>query len=108
MDKNMEKFYITSSIAYTNSAPHVGFALEIIQADVLARWQRKLKKDVFFLTGTDEHGTKIAKKAEELGKNPQDFVDEISGEFEKLTKALNISNDDFIRTTDKERHWPVV
>ena len=104
----MEKFYITTSIAYTNAPPHIGFALESIQADVLARWQRKLKKDVFFLTGTDEHGTKIAKKAEELGKDPQKFVDEISGKFKDLTKVLNISNDDFIRTTDRKKHWPVV
>ncbi len=104
----MEKFYLTTSIAYTNAPPHIGFALESIQADVLARWQRKLEKDVFFLTGTDEHGTKIAKKAEDLGKDPQEFVDEISGKFKDLTKALNISNDDFIRTTDRKRHWPVV
>jgi len=104
----MDKFYITTSIAYTNAPPHIGFALESIQADVLARWNRALEKDVFFLTGTDEHGTKIAQKAEEEGKSPQDFVDEISGKFLELTKVLNISNDDFIRTTDKKRHWPVV
>jgi len=104
----MDKFYITTSIAYTNAPPHIGFALESIQADVLARWNRALEKDVFFLTGTDEHGTKIAQKAKEEGKSPQDFVDEISGKFLELTKTLNISNDDFIRTTDRKRHWPVV
>jgi len=104
----MDKFYITTSIAYANASPHIGFALEAIQADVLARWNRALEKDVFFLTGTDEHGTKIAKKAKEEGKDPQKFVDEISGKFEKLTSVLNISNDDFIRTTDQKRHWPVV
>jgi len=104
----MEKFYITTSIAYANAFPHIGFALESVQADVLARWNRSLEKEVFFLTGTDEHGTKIAKKAEEKGKSPQDFVDEISRKFLALTKILNISNDDFIRTTDKKRHWPVV
>lgn len=104
----MEKFYVTTSIVYTNANPHIGFALESIQADVLARWNRALEKDVYFLTGTDEHGSKIAKKAKELGKNPQDFVDEISEKVEELTKVLNLSNNDFIRTTDKKRHWPVV
>jgi len=104
----MKKFYISTSIVYTNAPPHIGFALESIQADVLARWNRALEKDVFFLTGTDEHGAKIAKKAKELNKNPQDFVNEISEKFKELTKILNLSNDDFIRTTDKKRHWPVV
>jgi len=104
----MKKFYISTSIVYTNAPPHIGFALESIQADVLARWNRALEKDVFFLTGTDEHGAKIAKKAKELNKNPQDFVNEISEKFKELTKVLNLSNDDFIRTTDKKRHWPVV
>jgi len=108
MIKKSEKFYITTSIAYTNAPPHIGFALELVQADVLARYHRILGDDVFFLTGTDEHGTKIARKAEELGKKPEEFTDEISQEFEKLTKELNISNNDFIRTTDKKRHWPTV
>ncbi len=106
MAKN--KFYITTSIAYTNALPHIGFALESVQADVLARYHRILGDDVFFLTGTDEHGVKIAKAAKDAGKNPQDFVDEISAKFMGLKKALNLSNDDFIRTTDKKRHWPVV
>jgi len=104
----MKKFYITTSIAYTNALPHIGFALELVQADVLARYHRLLCEDVFFLTGTDEHGTKIAKAAEENKKEPKDFVDGISDKFKKLTKILNISNDDFIRTTDKKRHWPAV
>jgi len=104
----MKKFYITTSIVYTNAFPHVGFALESIQADVLARYRKTLGEDVFFLTGTDEHGAKIAKKAKELGKNPKDFVDEVSSKFKELTKVLNLSNNDFIRTTDKKRHWPVV
>jgi methionyl-tRNA synthetase len=103
-----KKFYITTSIIYTNAFPHLGAAFEFIQADVLARYHRSLSEDVFFLTGTDEHGTKIAKTAKEAGKNPQDFVDQISDKFKKLTKVLNLSNDDFIRTTDRERHWPVV
>ncbi len=104
----MNKFYVTTSIAYTNAPPHIGFALELIQADVLARYHRLLEEDVFFLTGTDEHGTKIAKAAEKNEKEPKDFVDEISGRFKKLTKILNISNNDFIRTTDEKRHWPAV
>jgi len=104
----MKKFYITTSIVYTNAFPHVGFALESIQADVLARYHKSLGEDVFFLTGTDEHGSKIVKKAKELGKDPKDFVDEISSRFKGLTKVLNLSNNDFIRTTDKKRHWPVV
>ena len=104
----MKKYYITTSIVYTNAPPHIGFALEVIQADVLARYNRSLNKDVFFLTGTDEHGAKIARKAEKLGKKPKEFVDEIAKRFQELKKPLNISNDDFIRTSDRERHWPAV
>jgi methionyl-tRNA synthetase len=104
----MKKFYITTSIPYTNAAPHIGFALEAVQADVLARYNTKLKKDVYFLTGTDEHGLKIKKAAEAVGKSPKQFVDEISAKFLNLTKVLNISNTDFIRTTDEERHIPAV
>ncbi len=99
----MQKFYITTSIPYANAAPHIGFALEAVQADVLARYHKSLGENVFYLTGTDEHGLKIKKTAEEIGKTPQEFVNEISARFEELTKSLNISNDDFIRTTE-ERH----
>lgn len=102
------KFYISTSIAYTNALPHIGFALELIQADAIARYQRILGKEVFFLTGTDEHGKKVVQAAEKAGKNPKEFCDEISGEFKKLTKILNVSNDDFIRTTDQKKHWPTV
>ncbi len=103
-----DNFYITTSIAYTNAPSHIGYALELIQADVLARYQRqKLGADhVWFLTGTDEHGTKIARAAEAAGKSPHGFVDDISAKYQELTKVLNISNDDFIRTTDQDRHWP--
>ena len=104
----MKKFYITTSIPYTNAPPHIGFALEAIQADVLARYHRLLGDDVFYLTGTDEHGLKIRKAAEKAGKEPREFTDEISEKFRELTKVLNISNDDFIRTTDEKRHWPTV
>ena len=103
----MDKFYITTSIAYTNAPPHIGFALELVQADLLARYNRK-EKDVLFLTGTDEHGQKIAKKAKENDLSPQEFVDDIVVSFEDLIEKLDISNDDFMRTTDKERHWPTV
>ncbi len=104
----MNKFYITTSIAYTNAPPHIGFALELIQADVLARYNRIQGKDVYFLTGTDEHGIKVEKAAKDAGKTPQEFVDEISKKFQALTKVLNISNTDFIRTTDTKRHLPAV
>ena len=97
------KFYITTPIYYTNQAPHIGTAYTTVAADVLARYYRKLGKDVFFLTGTDEHGEKIAQAAEKVNKSPQEFVDEIAGLFKKAWKKLNISYDDFIRTTD-EKH----
>jgi methionyl-tRNA synthetase len=106
---NMEKkFYITTSIAYTNAPPHIGFAFELLQADVLARYYRQEGDDVFFLTGTDEHGLKIERAARKSGKSPIEFTNEISSKFQLLTKRLNISNDDFIRTTDKKKHWPTV
>ena len=108
MFKKKKKFYITTSIPYTNAPPHIGHVLEFIQADVLARYHRNLNRDVFFLTGTDEHGLKTLRAAEALGKIPQDFADEISGKFKGLAKILNISNDDFIRTTDEKRHKPAV
>ncbi|MDP3991228.1 MAG: methionine--tRNA ligase [Candidatus Nealsonbacteria bacterium] len=103
-----KKFYITTSIAYTNAPVHIGFALELAQADVIARYHRLLGENVFFLTGTDEHGIKIARAAEKAGKTPKEFTDEISLQFKELTKVLNISNNDFIRTTDQKRHWPTV
>ncbi len=103
-----KKFYITSSLAYTNAPPHIGFAQELIQADVLARHHRLLNEETFFLTGTDEHGQKNLKAAEKAGKNPKEFTDEISDKFRKLTNVLNLSNDDFIRTTNQKRHWPTV
>ena len=102
------KFYITTSIAYTNMRPHLGFALELVQADVLARFNKMLGKKTFFLTGTDEHGKKVAEAAEKLGKSPLEFSTDIADRFKSLTRALGLSNNDFIRTTDKKRHWPVV
>lgn len=101
-----EKFYITTSIPYLNAKPHLGFALEALQADVIARYQRLLGKDVFFLSGTDEHGAKVMRAAETAKKTPKEFTDELSWIFQDLLKKLNISNDDFIRTSDQKRHWP--
>lgn len=94
-------YYVTTSIPYVNGEPHLGHAQEFIYADVLARAARLQKTPVIFSTGTDEHGGKIAEKAKELGVTPKDFVDKISQQFIDLQKALNISNDRFVRTTDE-------
>ena len=97
---NNKKFYITTAIAYTNSAPHLGHAYEFITTDCIARWHRLLGEDVFFLTGTDEHGQKVENAALKSGKRTQEFVDFIVGHFKRLCEIYNISNDNFIRTTD--------
>jgi methionyl-tRNA synthetase len=94
-------YYVTTSIPYVNGEPHIGHALEFLLADVLARTARSQKKATLFSTGTDEHGGKIAEKAKELGLEPQAFADQMSQKFRDLQKELNISNDRFIRTTDK-------
>lgn len=106
--KMKNKFYITTSIFYVNSAPHVGSALEMVQADALARYHRQIKDNVFFLTGADEHGIKIVRTAKEQKKSVQELIDENTQKFKDLIKSLNISNDDFIRTSDEKRHWPAV
>lgn len=103
-----EKFYISTAIAYTNALPHVGFALELCQADAIARYHRLVGEEAFFLTGTDEHGRKVAQAAEEAGEEPQKFVDGLATRFQDLAETLNISNDAFIRTTDRTQHWPGV
>jgi len=103
----MNKFYITTSIAYANAPPHIGFALESAQADALARWHRQKGEKVFFLTGTDEHGAKIARAADAAGKTPKELVDENAEKFRALKDTLNLSWDGFIRTSDKKTHWPV-
>ncbi|MDD2935544.1 MAG: methionine--tRNA ligase [Candidatus Pacebacteria bacterium] len=105
-NKETKKFYVTTAIDYANAGPHIGHALEKIQADVVARYQRLLDKDVYFLTGTDEHGIKILRTAEREHKNVTDFVNENSDKFRKLLTSLNISNDYFVRTSDKKVHWP--
>ena len=96
----MKKFYITTPVYYVNDKPHIGHAYTTIAADVLARFYREKGEDVFLLTGTDEHGLKIQHKAEETGKEPQKFVDEIAGEFKSLWDKLGIKYNNFIRTTD--------
>src|SRR3989344_3491173 len=103
-----KKFYITTSIPYTNAPPHIGHVFEFIQADVIARYRRSLGEDVYFLTGSDEHGLKTKRAAEALGKTAEEFADEMSQKFKDLKDLFNLSNDDFIRTTDEERHLPAV
>ncbi|MEI6494738.1 MAG: methionine--tRNA ligase, partial [bacterium] len=94
-------FYITTTLPYVNSDPHVGFALEIIRADIIARYRKLLGDEVFFNTGTDEHGAKIYQNAVAIDKDPQDYVDEYAAKFRELIPLLNISQDvNFIRTTD--------
>lgn len=97
------KFYITTPIYYVNARPHIGHAYTTIACDTVARRQRLLGADTFFLTGTDEHGQKIERAAQAAGKTPQQYADEISGEFRRLWQQMGISNDDFIRTTE-DRH----
>jgi methionyl-tRNA synthetase (EC 6.1.1.10) len=104
--KKKNSFYITTAIDYPSGKPHIGHAYEKILADVIARWQRRKGKEVFFLTGTDEHGQKIEKYAKAQQKPPQEFVDAMSAQFIELCRSLNISNDDFIRTT-QPRHVEV-
>lgn len=94
--------YLTTTLPYVNADPHIGFALEIVQADALARVWRLRGDDVFFTTGTDEHGQKIFQKAQESGQDVQEYADHYAGEFEKLKQALGLSYDAFIRTTDPE------
>ena len=95
-----KKYYITTAIAYTSGKPHIGNSYEIVLADAIARFKRKQGYDVFFQTGTDEHGQKIELKAEEAGVTPKEFVDGVAGEIKDICKCLNISYDHFIRTTD--------
>jgi len=99
--------YITTPIYYVNDIPHIGHAYTTIAADVYARYQRMCGHDVFFLTGTDEHGQKVQEAAGRQGRKPQEYVDEMVERFKGLWAVLNISNDDFIRTTE-ERHIKVV
>jgi methionyl-tRNA synthetase len=105
---NNKSYYITTPIYYVNDAPHLGHVYNALLTDVLARYQRLLGKEVFFLSGTDEHGAKVNRAAEKNKKEVKQFVDENSLKFKEMLKIINISNDDFIRTSDKKRHWPGV
>ena len=98
-----KKFYITTPIYYVNARPHIGHAYTTIACDAIARRQRMLGADTYFLTGTDEHGQKIERAAQAAGKTPQQFTDEVSAQFRALWARMGITNDDFIRTTE-ERH----
>lgn len=106
MSNKNQKFYITTAIDYTNGRAHIGHALEKIQADVLARYHRIKGDEVWFLTGTDEHGATVVRAAESAGRHVEEFVDDIALQFRGLKEVLNLSWDDFIRTSDQERHWP--
>jgi len=99
-----EKFYITTAISYPNGKPHIGHAYELIATDALARFQRLDSKDVFFLTGTDEHGIKMLQTARKEGISPRELADRNSAEFRRMAALVNSSNDDFIRTTEP-RHY---
>lgn len=102
----MAKFYVTTAIPYMNARPHMGHALEFVQADVLARRARLGEHEVFFLTGTDDHGLKNWQSARRLGQPAQDFVNTNAAIFRDLLQKLDVSNDFFIRTSDKQTHWP--
>ena len=95
-------FYLTTTLPYVNAPPHIGFALEITRADILARYHRLLEDKVFFNTGTDEHGLKIYRAAQKEGKEPQKYVDEYAAKFGRLKTALNLSYNHSIRTTDPQ------
>lgn len=101
---NKEKFYITTAISYPNGAPHIGHAYEAIATDAIARFERLDGKDVFFLTGTDEHGLKMKQTADKEGVSARELADRNSARFRDMVVALNCSNDDFIRTTEPRHH----
>lgn len=102
-----EKYYITTAIAYTSGKPHIGNTYEIVLADSIARYKRMLGYDVFFQTGTDEHGQKIEDKAKAAGIEPQQFVDQVAGQIKEIWDLMNTSYDKFMRTTDPEHERQV-
>ena len=102
-----QKYYITTAIAYTSGKPHIGNTYEIVLADAVARYKRSQGYDVFFQTGTDEHGQKIELKAEEAGVTPKEFVDGVSAEIKKIWDLMDTSYDKFIRTTDEDHEKQV-
>src|SRR5574344_1329151 len=106
-EERMEKFYLTTAIDYVNGAPHIGHAYEKIVSDVIVRHYRQRCNEVYFLTGTDEHGIKIQKTALEKGITPKQMCDENAEKFKQAWSALELSYDHFVRTTD-EQHKIVV
>ena len=102
-----KNYYITTPIYYPSAKPHMGHAYSSIVVDFFARFKRIEGYNVFFLTGTDEHGLKIQRAAEKNNKEPLEFCDQISKTFKELSKLLNLSNNDFIRTTEKRHHKSV-
>ena len=105
----MEKrpYYITTAIAYASATPHIGNVYEIVLADAIARYKRFMGYDVFFQTGTDEHGQKIEEKAQKAGLAPQAYVDKVAGDIRDIWDLMNTSYDKFIRTTDKDHERKV-
>ena len=99
---NKGKYYLTTAIAYTSGKPHIGNSYEIVMADAIARYKRQQGYDVFFQTGTDEHGQKIEEKAMQAGVTPREFVDNVAGIIRSICDNLNVSYDKFIRTTDED------
>ena len=95
-----KKFYMTTAIAYTSGKPHIGNTYEFVLADAIARYKRSQGYDVWFQTGTDEHGQKIELKAQEAGKSPKEFVDGVAAQVKEIADMMNTSYDYFIRTTD--------
>ncbi len=104
---NKGKYYMTTAIAYTSGKPHIGNTYEVVLADSIARFKRQEGYDVYFQTGTDEHGQKIQEKAEKLGKTPQEFVDQVAGEVKRIWDMMNSSYDGFVRTTDEDHERQV-
>ena len=108
MSENQKpKYYITTAIAYTSGKPHIGNTYEIVLADAIARYKRSQGYDVFFQTGTDEHGQKIELKANEAGITPKEFVDNVSTEIKRIWDLMDTSYDKFIRTTDADHEKQV-
>ena len=101
------KFYVTTAIAYTSRKPHIGNAYDVVLADLIARYKRMRGFDVYFLTGSDEHGQKIEQAAREQGISPKDYVDRVAGEIRAVWDSLNTSYDRFIRTTDPDHEAAV-
>lgn len=107
MSKQSEKFYITTAIAYTSKKPHIGNTYEVVLTDAIARYKRLKGDDVYFLTGTDEHGQKIEESAKEMGIAPKEYVDRVAGEVREIWDMMNSSYDQFIRTTDTQHELVV-